>query len=88
MIDIALTSKSPKYRYKVGLDSKYLVPLVEKLHESTQDMILTNSRIKRVLPAKSPKNGRSLAAGRYYKDWPRFLIICLMLLYVLKKVRQ
>ena len=33
----ALTSPAPKYRYRVGKDSKYLFTILENLHESNSD---------------------------------------------------
>jgi len=89
MID-ALTSASPKYRYRVGNDSKYLITAIEKMHESTQDFIFTapNPKLKSVQPAAAPKNGKEIATSRYNKGWPQFLIMCAILLFVLRRLRS
>lgn len=84
----ALTSSKPKYRYRVGHDSKYMMTVIERLHESTQDFLLTISKQKEVSPAGAPKNGKAIATSRYDKDWPRFLIICAVLFYVVRKLRK
>mmetsp|Transcript_5979 Transcript_5979/g.6868 ORF Transcript_5979/g.6868 Transcript_5979/m.6868 type:complete len:339 (-) Transcript_5979:148-1164(-) len=86
----ALVSEKPKYRYRVGHDSKYLITVIEKLHESTQDAILTasNPKLKAVLPKTAPPNGKAIATSRYNKGWPQFLIICAVLLFVLRKLRS
>lgn len=61
----ALSSKSPKYRYRVGTDSKYAVTLIEKLHESTQDWLMPASSVNKTRPNAAPANGLEIANGRY-----------------------
>lgn len=59
MVD-ALTSNKPKYRYKVGYDSQYLIPFLEGLHESTVDDIFSRDSpaLKIKKPAAAPENGK------------------------------
>ncbi len=64
----ALASPSPKYRYRVGFDSKYVVTILEKLSEATQDSLMTTKRINPVNPADAPMDGHTMAAARYQPD--------------------
>jgi len=41
MVD-ALTSSAPKYRYRVGFDSKWIITPLSKMHESWQDWFYLN----------------------------------------------
>jgi len=68
MVD-ALTSTSPKYRYRVGFDSKWIITPVSKMHESWQDWFYLNLLGgKNPTPANAPKDGKALAKGRYAGD--------------------
>jgi hypothetical protein len=86
----ALTSDQPRYRYRVGKDSKYLITMLANVHESTSDALLTFSdpRLPFVKPTKAPENGKQLSTGRMYKDWPRTAAIALIVAYILYKVRN
>jgi len=86
MVD-ALVSSSPKYRYRVGKDSKYGVTVIEKLHESTQDAIFTRKSAPNV-PASAPANGKQLATARYNKGWKQFLLKILILAFFIYKIRS
>jgi len=83
----ALTSKSPQYRYRVGFDSKYLITLVENLHESVQDEILTGSEDKVVLPKKAPKNGKKLVQQRYKGSNYKYYFLALILFLLYRRIR-
>jgi len=72
----ALLDERPKYRYRVGFDSKFIITPLSHLHESTQDTILTtpSPEITLVLPATAPENGKQLAKARYDNgSWLPFL---------------
>ena len=60
----ALTSNSPKYRYRVGKDSKYLVTPLTWMGERVQDFAMTRGG-SRNPPRTSPEDGRSIALNRY-----------------------
>ena len=60
----ALTSNSPKYRYRVGKDSKYLVTPLTWMGERVQDFAMTRGGSKNP-PRTSPEDGRSIALNRY-----------------------
>jgi retinol dehydrogenase 16 len=63
MVD-ALTSDSPKYRYRVGKDSKYLITPLTWMGERVQDFAMTRGGSKNP-PRTSPEDGRSVALNRY-----------------------
>jgi NAD(P)-dependent dehydrogenase (short-subunit alcohol dehydrogenase family) len=71
----ALLDESPKYRYRVGVDSKYLITGIERLHESTQDFLMREDFTKNEVPAPTdaPADGRAIAYKRYsaplYQRW-------------------
>eukprot|EP00924_Labyrinthula_sp_SR-Ha-C_P006869 snap_masked-scaffold_8-processed-gene-3.39-mRNA-1 protein AED:0.19 eAED:0.21 QI:0/-1/0/1/-1/1/1/0/341 len=79
----AVTANKPKYRYRVGLDSKFGITVIEKLHESTQDKILTVPEDK-LKPMTAPKKANVV----YERNWPRFLLVCALALYLVKKMRS
>ena len=88
MID-ALTSANPKYRYKVGPDSKYILSWLEKCHESVQDNVLCGFLTgENVRAAGAPKNAIAMARGRYHKAWGRFIFFCIVALLIVRKLRQ
>ena len=76
MLD-ALFSASPKYRYRVGNDSKYLVTALNMMHESSQDKIWTypSSKDPSSFPAAAPEDGFNIAEARYRSDWSRTLLL-------------
>ena len=75
----ALFSDSPKYRYRVGNDSKYLVTFLNWLHESTQDWVLSaGNTSNKSLPAAAPANGRQIATSRFASSWTRSVMALLM----------
>ena len=75
----ALFSDSPKYRYRVGNDSKYLVIFLNLLHESTQDWVLSaGNTSNKSLPAAAPANGRQIATSRFASSWTRSVMALLM----------
>lgn len=86
----AVTAPQPKYRYRVGTDSKFIITPLSHLHESTQDMVLTidNPKNPTVKPAKAPHNGRALAMGRMDKGWKQFIATVLLAVFVLYKLRK
>jgi len=86
----AITSDAPQYRYRVGLDSKYGITVLEKLHESTSDGLLTRGspKLPLVRPATAPKDGKDIAMSRYEKNWPRFIVVVLAVAYVGYKIRN
>lgn len=84
----ALVDSKPKYRYKIGLDSKYIIPFLEKCHESVQDGVIGGTWRHNVKPSAAPENGKQLAMGRYHKAWTRFIMSVLVLLFVGKKLRN
>eukprot|EP00041_Stephanoeca_diplocostata_P010653 m.169580 g.169580 ORF g.169580 m.169580 type:complete len:329 (+) comp18246_c0_seq3:88-1074(+) len=71
----ALTSASPKYRYRCGKDSKYIFTVLSWLHESTQDWILPASKVNEVSPATAPVNGLRDANARYDKNRTPYLLM-------------
>jgi NAD(P)-dependent dehydrogenase (short-subunit alcohol dehydrogenase family) len=79
----ALLDESPKYRYRVGVDSKYIIAGIERLHESTQDFMIRGDFIKSEVPppATAPKDGRAMSYKRYsspfYQRW--YLVILFVL---------
>ena len=78
MLD-ALLSDSPKYRYRVGNDSKYFVTALNMMHESTQDKLWTyGSRKPEARPAAAPEDGFTSAGARYRSDWSRPLLLALL----------
>lgn len=86
----ALTEAKPKYRYKIGIDSKYIIPFLEKCHESVQDGIIGNNWTAKPeqKPAAAPANGRALATGKYHKAWTRFILTVVLFLFVAKRMRN
>ena len=58
----ALLDRKPKYRYRVGNDSKWLITPITWLHESTQDAILTREHTR---PAGAARGSRKVALDRY-----------------------
>jgi len=80
----AITAKKPKYRYRVGVDSKFIITIISWLPEGIQDLLLTISDSKNpmVPPTAAPKNGRSLALKGY--QGPKYkLYIGLLVLFIL-----
>jgi hypothetical protein len=68
MVD-ALTASQPKYRYRVGLDSKWIFTPLSKLHESWQDWFFNDLLGKKTVPpAAAPKDGKGIAKGRMPGD--------------------
>jgi NAD(P)-dependent dehydrogenase (short-subunit alcohol dehydrogenase family) len=66
----ALTAASPKFRYRVGTDSKYIITLLAGLHESIQDMALSaKSASGKVDAATAPSDGYAIAKARYEKSY-------------------
>jgi len=64
MVD-ALTSASPRYRYRVGLDSKLLTPLFKCISEASQDWIFSPPEaLRRQLLASSMAGDAHQARGR------------------------
>lgn len=63
----ALTSPRPKYRYRVGVDSKFLVTPFTKLHESWQDRLFLAGD-SGPGPAEAPEDGTKIAKARYAGD--------------------
>eukprot|EP00927_Polykrikos_kofoidii_P053876 TRINITY_DN48400_c0_g1_i1.p1 TRINITY_DN48400_c0_g1~~TRINITY_DN48400_c0_g1_i1.p1 ORF type:complete len:343 (-),score=32.53 TRINITY_DN48400_c0_g1_i1:206-1234(-) len=65
----ALTSTRPKYRYRVGNDSKFTVTVLSWLHERTRDFVLAIARPPRapakIPPAAAPLDGVEVARKRY-----------------------
>ena len=51
MVD-ALTSSAPKYRYRVGTDSKYVLPAVRWMHEKWQDTFVNMDTVYKVCVLK------------------------------------
>ena len=75
----ALFSKSPKYRYRVGKDSKYFVTGLNMTHESTQDWVLGRGMDKKgAKPIAAPDDGTVLAKARYGSDWSRTILMAFM----------
>ena len=71
----SLFDASPKYRYRVGTDSKYLVTALNMTHESTQDWLYGRGNSKPGgRPATAPKDGYETAIGRYGGDWSRMIL--------------
>eukprot|EP00940_MAST-03C_sp_MAST-3C-sp2_P001701 g1701.t1 len=62
----ALTSASPKYRYRVGKDSKYIITPLTWMGERTQDWALAGR--SKNLPKGTPEDGRDVALGRYERS--------------------
>lgn len=84
----ALTSDRPRYRYRVGWDSKYLFTILAQLPESILDAlyaIQVPGQPKFVLPIKAPSNGRTLAAKRYNYGTGRWWILCAVLFFLWKR---
>jgi NAD(P)-dependent dehydrogenase (short-subunit alcohol dehydrogenase family) len=78
MLD-ALFNDTPKYRYRVGTDSKYFVTGLNMTHESTQDWVLGRGMDKpEAMPAAAPDECTVLAKGRYAGDWSRTLLMLFM----------
>lgn len=78
----ALTDSRPRYRYRVGWDSKYVVTLLELLPERWLSAVFSApvpGQPKAVMPKTSPANGRQLASRRYNwgtgKWWAFFVIV-------------
>ncbi len=88
MVD-ALTSKNPKYRYRVGNDSKFMITPLTWMHESMQDTLLTltDSRCPEVLPATAPRNGRAILAKRYQGPNYKLFIALLVALFIYRRTR-
>merc|ERR1712137_1005963 len=86
MVD-ALTCERPQYRYRVGLDSKYLITFLSWLPEWLQDMALTHtdSRCPEVTPATAPSNGRQLMAKRYYPGNLKYYIIFIVAFLIYRR---
>lgn len=88
MLD-ALFSSSPKYRYRVGTDSKYFVTFLNMLHESTQDWIYGRGHGKQGgSPATAPANGYASAVARYGSDWTRSILLLLFSAVGFKAMRS
>ena len=86
----AVCDAAPKYRYRVGNDSKYLMTILANVHESTSDAIFTISdpRLPYVKPAAAPANGADTAWSRYDRGWKRFAAIMLVVLFVAYRMRR
>eukprot|EP01061_Rhynchopus_euleeides_P002632 TRINITY_DN1202_c0_g1_i4.p1 TRINITY_DN1202_c0_g1~~TRINITY_DN1202_c0_g1_i4.p1 ORF type:complete len:335 (+),score=157.48 TRINITY_DN1202_c0_g1_i4:135-1139(+) len=82
----ALTAKHPQYRYRVGWDSKYVVTVLQWMHESWQD--LTSIPFTAV-PASSDSWARWRAMNRY-GGWPllRRLLLALVGYLMYKHIKQ
>ena len=67
----------PKYRYRVGNDSKYLVTALNMMHESSQDALWMYPSLKSsdAHPAAAPEDGAAEAKARYRSDWSRTLLL-------------
>jgi NAD(P)-dependent dehydrogenase (short-subunit alcohol dehydrogenase family) len=75
MLD-ALFSSSPKYRYRVGNDSKYFITFLNMCHESTQDWIYGRGHNKPGgSPITAPKDGYDTATSRYGSNWSRPILM-------------
>jgi len=85
----AVLDPQPKYRYRVGFDSKYIITLLSNLHESTSDSIATfdDPQVPFVKPTKAPENGKAIAMGRMDKGWKKFIATILIIAFILYKVR-
>lgn len=83
----ALLSDAPGYRYKVGLDSKYLIPPLAMASEKVQDTLLTldNPKLRVVNPAAAPKNGKQLAMSRYRKSWTWKIVLALVVVFFIRR---
>mmetsp|Transcript_18792 Transcript_18792/g.59956 ORF Transcript_18792/g.59956 Transcript_18792/m.59956 type:complete len:334 (+) Transcript_18792:3-1004(+) len=86
----ALTSRQAKYRYRVGLDSKYLITFLSWLPEGLQDLILTHSdnSLPEVLPATAPQDGKKSLAKRYKGPNYKFIFALLAAWYIVRKLRS
>ena len=62
----ALTSESPKYRYRVGNDSKYIITPLTWTSEATQDWVLASGKN---VPEAAPRDGRNAALRRYETNY-------------------
>lgn len=84
----ALTSASPKYRYRVGMDSRYAVTILSWLHEKTLAWVLglqLPGLPKRVDPIKAPKDGWQLANKRYASGNGKWWIALFVFLFLWKR---
>jgi NAD(P)-dependent dehydrogenase (short-subunit alcohol dehydrogenase family) len=87
MLD-ALFSPAPKYRYRVGNDSKYLITLLNMCHESTQDWLYGRGHNKTGgSPVTAPKDGYNSATSRYGTDWSRPILMLLLSFVGYKAIR-
>ena len=59
----ALTSDAPRYRYRVGTDSKYIVKALQHMHESTQDWVINRGPAN--VPAAASPGDRAAVLSRY-----------------------
>ena len=86
----AVCDPTPKYRYRVGNDSKYLITFLANAHESTSDALFTldDPRLPFVKPAAASAKGPALAWGRYDRDWKRFFAILLVVALVAYRMRR
>mmetsp|Transcript_6958 Transcript_6958/g.11024 ORF Transcript_6958/g.11024 Transcript_6958/m.11024 type:complete len:339 (-) Transcript_6958:65-1081(-) len=89
MID-ALTSDTVPYRAKVGLDSKYLIPVLAVLPEFVQDLIMTHSdsRAPYCAPASGPPNGKSETTARYRPSPLRYWFILCVMIWAYRRYRK
>lgn len=86
----AVTSEQAKYRYRIGMDCKYIGTALANCHEYTQDMVLTfeDPSLPYVKPTAAPKNGKQLATARMDKGWTKFMILAALAAYILIKLRK
>ena len=85
----ALLDSRPKYRYRVGFDSKFIVTPLVYLHESTQDKIMTAkpSNEPRIIPSAAPTDGKEIAEARYDNgSWIPFLAVTGATAYIAKQI--
>lgn len=82
----ALTSSDPQYHYKVGFDSKYVIPAIASLPTAALDMALTAGEV--VAPATAPKDGLAKAKARYAGGNFKYYLMAAILLLVIRKMRK
>jgi len=83
----ALTSAQPKYRYRVGFDSKYLITAANLMHESTADFIwnLPDPKNPTVNPATAPKNGTQKCTARYKKSSFKWWVLLALAIFFIRR---
>merc|ERR1712217_818291 len=81
----ALTNTRPRYRYRVGWDSKYMITLLEMLPEGWLSFFFSVSvpgQPKPVMPKSSPANGRQVATRSYNPGTGKWWIVFLVLVFL------